>query len=754
MRLTYKASLSAASLMALSMAMALPASAQLDEIIVTAQKREQSLQDVPIAVTAVNADYIDSRNITDIKSLSSLAPNLKIENTPGNTTAAQISIRGGVTINPALTWEPTVGIYLNGSYIGKTQGSVFDVADIERLEVLRGPQGTLYGRNTLAGAVNVITAKPTGEFGGKAKIGVGNYNSFLAKGSVNLGQLGPVRAKISAAMEKRDGFVQTVANPFPGVFAAGSLSTDELQSLNKHSFLVALSADLTENLALDYTFDYSDADQDPTFSQIVSVSLGNIFDPSAPPYVGFPGGGGTYFGFPLDLYTNPDYQSTGTVDGDVFEKSRVQGHNLTATLQTNIGEVKSITSLRKMDWDDALDLDGSPLPLAHTQRLSDYDSFSQELQLTGDAKQINYVLGAYYFKDDGYTINPQTFFGGANVFDSQYGFETDSIALYGQLGFALTDNFTLTSGLRYTEEDKSIERSNILIGTPNIPLVPTGTTADDTFDNVSGLITADYRFNENVNLYAKYSKGFKSGGFNGEAGSVVETIRPYRSETVDSFEIGAKTRFADNRAQLNGAIFLNKHKDMQLSVFTATGAAASDTRNAGKAEVKGLELEGLFQVSDSFLARGSFGYMDVEYKKFIEFGVDVANNRAFPHAPKMTFSAGFDWDITKTDFGTISLSADANHSAKYFTYPYSLTTTDPQHAFNTQAPARTLVDGRLALKNISLGDTEAELALWGKNIFDKKYLSNFIDFGPGFGGLTNGYFGTPATYGVSFGVNF
>jgi iron complex outermembrane receptor protein len=210
----------ASSTLVLSLVFQSTAYAQLDEIVVTAQKREQSIQDVPVALTAVKSDYIESRNITNIQSLSSLAPNLKIENTPGNTTAAQISIRGGVTINPALTWEPTVGIYLNGSYIGKTQGSIFDVADIERLEVLRGPQGTLYGRNTLAGAVNIISAKPTEEFSGKLKVGIGNYNSRLAKASVNFGQLGPIRAKVSGLIETRDGFVSGVDNPFPGALTS------------------------------------------------------------------------------------------------------------------------------------------------------------------------------------------------------------------------------------------------------------------------------------------------------------------------------------------------------------------------------------------------------------------------------------------------------------------------------------------------------------------------------------------------------
>ncbi len=746
--------------MALVMAMAWPqlAHAQLDEIIVTAQKRAQDIQDVPVAVTALDDAYIESRNITDIKSLSALAPNVKIENTPGNTTGAQISIRGGVTINPALTWEPTVGMYLNGAYIGKTQGAVFDVADIERLEVLRGPQGTLYGRNTLAGAINIITRAPDAEFGGSLKAGLGNYDSRMVKGTVNLGSLGPIRAKVSGLVEKRDGFVRGVDNPFAGVFAAGPLSTTEYENLDKKSFLVTLSADLSENLSVDYNYDYSEADQNPVFSQIINVSPGNIFDPASPFYVGFPVGGGQYFGFPLDLYTNADRQFTATTDGPVFEKSFVRGHNLTASLDTSVGEFKSITSFRDLTWKDALDLDGSPLPLAHTQRLSDYDSFSQEVQLSGNNGALDYVFGVYYFEDDGYTNNPQTFFGGASIFDSQYGFTTEAIAAYGQIDFALSDALTISGGLRYTEEDKTIERTNIAVvftGLPNnTPFVPAGTSGSAKFDDLSPQVSATYAVNDNVNLYAKYAQGFKSGGFNGEAGSVVETLRPYRSEQVDSFEVGAKTRFWDNRAQVNITGFFNKHKDMQLSVFTAQGAAASDIRNAGRANIKGFEIEGLFQLSDDFLLRANFGHLDPDYKEFIEFGRDVADERAFPHAPKQTASAGFDWEVAKLDFGTLKLNGDMNYSARYFTFPYSTVPSDPQIAFNTEADSRILFDARLALTDIGIADQDVELAIWGKNLTNEEYLTNFIDFGPGFGGLTNGYFGPPRTYGISLGVNF
>jgi iron complex outermembrane receptor protein len=753
-------SLTEASALALTLMLSPAAYAQLDEIVVTAQKREQSIQDVPIAVTAIDADYIDSRNITSIKSLSSLAPNLKIENAPNNTTAAQISIRGGVTINPALTWEPTVGIYLNGSYIGKTQGAIFDVADIERVEVLRGPQGTLYGRNTLAGAVNVITAKPTEEFGGSAKVGFGNYNSRLAKATMNFGQIGPVRAKVSGLIEKRDGFVEGVDNPFPGVLSASPKSTaSEFADLDKKSFLIALSADPTENLTLDYTFDFSDVDQNPEFSQVVGVYDGNIFDPASPAYLGFPGAPGQFFGFPLDLYTNPDRQFTGTTDApEVFERSKVQGHTLTAALQTELGEVKSITALRKLTWEDSLDLDGSPLPLARSQRLSDYDSFSQELQLVGNSGRLDYVLGAYYFQDDGFTNNPQNFFGGASIFDSRYGFETEAIAVFGQLDFALTDQISLSGGLRYTEEEKSIDRTNIAVAfedlPPNTPFVPEGTTGKTKFDNLSPQVTVNFAATDDINLYAKYAKGFKSGGFNGEAGSVAETLRPYDAETIDSIEFGAKTRFFDNRFQVNMAAFFNTHKDMQLSIFTAEGAAASDIRNAGGADINGLELEGFFQLADNFLLRANYGHLSSKYTEFLELGVDVADDRALPQAPRNTASAGVDWGLVSGDWGALTLSADANYSDRYFTYPYSLTRTVPQNAFTSEVPARTVIDARLAWSDIPIAGQNVELAIWGKNITDKEYLTNFIDFGPGFGGITNGFFGAPATYGVTLGLDF
>ena len=183
------------------------------DIIVTAQKRSERLQEVPIAVSAVGSEFLQSRDISSIDRLGSVAPNVKIERAPSNKTISQISIRGSVTINPAITWEPAVGLYMDGVYIAKAQGSIFDVADLERIEVLRGPQGTLYGRNTLAGAVNLITKKPSGVLGGFLEGSYGNFDYKKVKGSLDLPQFGVFSVKLSGQIQQRDCFIDLVDNP-------------------------------------------------------------------------------------------------------------------------------------------------------------------------------------------------------------------------------------------------------------------------------------------------------------------------------------------------------------------------------------------------------------------------------------------------------------------------------------------------------------------------------------------------------------
>ena len=772
--LLLKSGVCALSMLASDLAFAQSADAPQDggigDIIVTAQKRSENIQDVPIAISAVSSEYLESRDISSIDRLGSIAPNVKIERAPSNKTISQISIRGSVTINPAVTWEPAVGLYLDGVYIAKAQGSIFDVADLERVEILRGPQGTLYGRNALAGAVNLVTKKPSGEAGGSAEITYGNFDYMKGKAVLNLPKFGIFSAKLSGQIQKRNGFVKIGPNPFPAAFLARPNSVTDTNDLYGESGMFQLRAEPSDNITIDYALDYSRFNQRPDYAQLVKVNRNgdprDIFDPASPSY---PFAGAF---FPLNLYTNTNRQSSGSIDGSpLFEKSRTYGHSLTIAVELGAATLKSISTYRNLRWSDSLDLDGSPLDVAFTQRFTTFNAYSQELQLTGTAAndRLNYVLGGFYYKEKAETLGPQSFFGGATRFQSDYGSHTEAYALYAQLDYKLTDAFKLTLGGRYTHEKKDVRRFLQIPGTPAVTLVniPYGGVPDAKYNNFSPAATLSYEVNDNVNVYARFARGFKSGGFNGETNDfrapfagcptgAFELCNPYRPEKVDSYEFGIKTKLLDNSLILNLAAFRDQHKDIQLSIFEATGAASSIVRNAASARIQGLELEAIARPADWLTINGSVAYLDAKYNRYIDGGIDVTNNRAFPHAPKYTAAIGADWRIAKGDWGKFNLTGDMNFVSAYFTFPYALTTPTPsdQNAFTTRSKGRTIINLRAALSDLKLGGLNVELAAWVRNLTKESNPQNFIDFGPGFGGLTVGYFPDPRTYGLSLGVKF
>lgn len=740
------------------------------EIIVTAQRREQNLQEVPIAISAVGEAFLARRNITSVEQLGSIAPNVRIERGSSSSTVTQVVIRGATTLNPSMSWEPAVGMYLDGVYLGKAQGGFFDVADIERVEVLRGPQGTLYGRNTLAGAVNIITKKPTGELGGKAQVSVGNYDYHQARATIDLPSFGDFAVKLSGQITKRDGFYDVVPSPVANVPAAGAADIDELDSVNSKSGLVQVRYDPGNGFVADYAFDYSKVNQRPSYNQPYSYDQGGIFDPASPMYQF----GGAFF--PYDKYTSDEYQRNASVNSNAFERTRVYGHNLTLRYDAgDIGELKSITAYRDVKFDDLIDLDGSPLPLAQSARDSDYNFFSQEFQIAGSQGRFDYVVGVFYSADEASTLNPQTFFGGASTYDSRFSGKTKSYAAFTQVDYHATDALTLTAGLRYTHEKKTISRYYVDFAAPgnsfaynigNVPGAITPGLVPDSriysggaakYNNVSPTFVANYKFSEEINGYAKYAKGFKSGGFNGETVDRTELDNPYKPEKMDSYEVGLKTRLFDNRVSLNVAGFWNESKDMQLSVFTAQGAASSYVLNAGKARVRGLEVELNGQIADGLNFIGSFAYLDAKYKEYTEGGVNEADNRAFIYAPKYQISASLDWRAAEFSNGSqLNLIGDLNYVARTFNYPYALEgrTAAGQNAYETRIPSRTVVDLRAVLSRIPGGNADWTVSLYAKNVFDVNKPRTFMDFGSSFGGLTVANYIEPRTYGFTLGVNF
>ena len=716
----------------------------LEEIVVTAQKREQRLIDVPIAVTALGGEALERRGITNVQGLEGFSPNLQISPTPGNSTAAQIAIRGSVTANPALTWEPAVGMYVDGVYVGKTQGALFDLIEIDRVEVLRGPQGTLWGRNTLAGAFNIVTRKPSGEASGSATVDIGNYSARGGKVSIDFPTLGAAKINLALAAHQRDGWVSNkVGNaPTPPGRAA---STSDLNNSDTKSARLAIDVPASDVVDIAYRGDYNDVDQNSSFSQLYRSSL-----PFLTPYV------------------SKSRLTSATIDGPSFERSKTQGHSLTIDWRvSDTNTLRSITAKRKLTWQDGLDLDGSPLDIARTQRLSDYSSTSQELQWIGNSGGLQYVAGVYYFKDDGYTDNPQAFFldFGPAVgvrFKSQYGFTTKATAGFGQVEIPLNDQFSFTGGLRYTNETKTIARCAGLVGI--FDYVPCLTRAEKSFNATTPLAVLTWKPDASFSGYLKYAEGFKSGGFNGEAGdpanpipvNIAQVQTPYLPEKLKSMEIGAKWLFADNRGYANLAAFHNKSQDMQLSIFEAKGAANSSIKNAGEAKVNGAEFELGWRFEQGTRVQVSLGQMSGKFERYVDRGVEVAFNRAMTHLPKSTAAATLDAALGSMLGGEARLLVDVSHIGDYTLYAFPLAVlpaVDPASvnsalANDTRVPSHTLVNARLSLGGIAYGSAKFDVALWSKNLLDEKYIQNMIDFGPGFGNLTQVYFGTPRTYGL------
>lgn len=715
------------------------------EVVVTAQRREEKLQEVPVAVTALGAEQIENRGIQNVSDLSALAPGLQISKTPSNNTISQVTIRGLSQINPAIYWDPAVGIYVDGVYIGKAQGSIFDIVDLERVEVLRGPQGTLYGRNTLAGAINLITKRPSGEFGGSASLEIGNYDAISEKVSLDLPKMGIVSISLAARQEQRDGWVHTTRTS----------STDELNDRDNNGLRFAADFDFAPSLLGEYRFDRSVVDQSPNWNQLYRVDSN----------LGYPG---------FDGYASHERLDHADIDAPMFEKARIMGHSF--TLSWNVDEVntlKSITGYRTMDWDDSLDLDGSPYDIAFTQRFTDYHQFSQDLQWLGHTDRLNWVAGFYYFGDDGKTNNPQEFFTNAVLYDSRYSTKTHAYSGYGQVDYKPIEPLTLTAGVRYTNEKKDLTRTfgcnSVLYGPNCVPapgedyvylMTPDTVSPSKTFDATTPMASVSWQFTPDFNTYFRYAEGFKSGGFNGEfsdpassaADNVAETERGFKPEKQRSFELGAKTTLFGGRGFLNTALYYNKAKDLQESIFTGTGAAGTIVRNAGKATIYGAEIEGQFVLRPGTRVGFNYAYLHHKYDEFFdENGNDVADNRAFVHAPKNTLNVFVDARFAQLGWGELRGVADYAYTDAFYTYAYQLQPVDPaQVAGDTKVDAYGILNLRLSLSNVKLGESAiGELALWCRNVADEDAASNFIDFGPGFGNLTVANFVEPRTFGVT-----
>ncbi len=623
----------------MTIAVAPDAWAQLEEVVITAQKREESVQEVPIAISALSEQRLEEIGFQSFESLSLVVPSLQLGNF-GPVTF--INLRGIGNENTTAGGDPGVALHYDGVYLGRPVAYLFSAFDTERVEVLRGPQGTLYGRNATGGSINYITRKPTDELGGEVDLTLGDYDWVRLRGALNLpvGEL--VQTRLVGFYEERDGYARNT-------FAGGTRANDaDNWGVRAH---VALN--FSEDSSLLFSGTYVEVGGVGSQAELRTPFPGTLSTPvrtlAGPP--GFACCGGPMSGVPA---SNRYVDGAGVApqnDLEPFVESQDLAESLdsefllvSATFDHDFGGIafKSITGYGETEYRSDQDADHSALDLAELLLTERAEQFSQELHLlsSGDSA-LQWILGAYYFREDAdrrsqfFRSRYDAFATAAGVpsgFDVGGDVETTSWAVFGQGSYAFTDALSLTAGVRYSNDEKSgTNRGFQFLGAPYAD--PVG----GEWNRTTYRLAVDYRFTDDVLAYASFSTGYKSGGINQVAAiSLGATNAVYDPELVDAFEIGLKSTLLERQLQLNVSVYHNIYDDLQFQIF---GVGGPEAFNASGATVQGVELEAIAAIGDSLGFDLAVGYTDSEFDDQVIDGVNIGGN-SVQRTPEWTFSTG------------------------------------------------------------------------------------------------------------------
>jgi iron complex outermembrane receptor protein len=664
---------------------AAPAFAGLEEITVTARKREENLQSTPVAVSAFSATTMAERQMFTINDVAQYAPNLQFSSGAGGTTSSSnFFIRGIGQLDFITTTEPGVGTYLDGIYLARVTGAAIDLADIERVEVLRGPQGTLFGRNTIGGAVNIVTAKPSGEFGGKGTVRVGNRGLLEGNFTVDFPIADTLFGKVSMLARSTDGWGR---NNWPG--ADDTKLGRESDVAGRAQVRWLASGTLTFDLSADWSKErgtgmphgmvaFTDSDSTDAFNPGAAVPIG-------PQYI---------VRHPDDIQVNTPMRD----ELDVF------GISLAGTLDLGEASVKSITSYREQDGFNGQDYDGSPSAFLDQEVVLDQWQFSQELQVFGKSldDRLDWLAGVYYFTEEGQfdstiilTEIPVLIFTGNG---------TKSFAAFGQATYRLTDQVSATAGLRWTREKKNLD-----VTTTFGPfMLIDNAMVDDTFKALSPKFGLEYQASDEMLLYASVTWGFRSGGYNGRPFAPSD-LTSFAEEKAVSYEVGVKSDWADNRVRLNVAAFYNDYTDIQVTATTqnVNGDFIVVTGNAAKAEIYGFEVELQARPTTELDIFASVGFTDntLEEQPGFSFGSET-----LPNASKWSLSVGATYTLPVANFGEIAFGADYSYRSGF--YPqFNTTPTSRENGYG-------LLNARIQFRP---EHKPWQFALYGKNLTDEVY---------------------------------
>jgi iron complex outermembrane receptor protein len=660
------------------------AAGALEEITVTARRVEESLQDTPLAVSVFTGDDLTERQVFETTELDQVVPNLQFaDNAPlaGNNSSSQVFIRGIGQTDPTSTVDPGVGLYIDNVYIGNAVGGTMALRDIASIQVLRGPQGTLFGRNTIGGAILVTTVEPGDEFGGTFRGGFGSDSLIDVFGAVDAPFGENVRSRFSLGMRQQDGYVTRADGIDLG-------DTDTWTATAK--FAVAPSDAFSATFALDYT--ESDENGSPlvfaaineaaAFPRTSSLEAGcpGLTDGAVPP-PGLPDQP-TVPLIPDDRCAN-DFQGRGPYgnNGTFPLASELENSGVSVDLAWDLSDtlvLQSITSYRNLDWSGVRDADNTPLTILHTIYDVDASQWSQELQLTLQRDALTGVVGVYYFEQESEDIvtvelNPPP--PGIQRDSDNNAVDNDSWAVFTQWTYDFSDRLSLTGGGRYTEETKRAFPDQFDFANPAVKQVP-AQWYEDTFSDFTPSASLAYRWSDEGMLYVGYSEGFKGGGWNSHFNAVLTApqqaaLHPFRPEEAETYEVGAKLDLAADTLRLNAAIFTSDYTDMQVTYRgPAPAGVAPFLTNAGKASIDGAELEVTWLPSAALIVEGSLGVLDATIDELdnIPLAVlppDLREGNALPFAPERQAHLGIAYDAQAGNL-TVTPRIDVSYTDTQF----------------------------------------------------------------------------------------
>ncbi len=711
----------------------------LEEVIVTVKRRETSILEAPISVTAFSNAELEQIRVDTVADIAPQTPNLTVaESLFGNATPL-ISIRGITNLDISnFAKDCPVGYYVDGVIVGRASGSLLDLFEVERIEVLRGPQGTLYGRNTIGGAISIVTKKPTGQWGFKQELGIGNRNLFQSKTHLSLPEYAHVSLKGSYVTGQVDGPVDnSFSGPATNALGPGVSGRDVVDTLGGHdteAWRVALRWSPSERFLLDYSFE-----RNRYRGTVVPMQL--VYgDPSGP------------LAWALTEPGNDDRRGRLTLNNAEESRNDVDGHNLTMQWDFDGFRLKSITGYRTLDQYGAKDLDGGDhlIPfLESAQTPQDQEQFTQELQGLGTGFQgrVDYVAGLYYFNEKGTSHNDAiaTVFYFPDVLD----IENTSAAFYGEatVPFASTeDRLSLTLGLRYTWDEREADISRVLIP-ESASYAASG--AED-WSNFDWSATANYRVEDRVHTYLRVATAYKSGGFNARADSAERFNNTFDPEEVLALEVGVKAEWLQRRFRTNVAVFYNDYSDLQIDqTDLSVGSFNLVTANAGSATTWGTEIELIALAARGLTLTAAYGYFEGDYSDYVavfEGEEDVSDAARFPLAPQHSLSVTGLYEFPASSLGQFSAWASwAYTDRQYFAYAEGRA---GELGLHNGSHSYSLLNARLTLGQmpwIKAGDLR--LALWGKNLTDEEYKVFGSDLLGSLGTLTASYAAT-RSYGV------